>query len=656
MAINIGQTEIRDIVLGGQEIDRVQIGEDTVFRRLTTQSFAQPIGGGLNWSTPGDLVGIAGDTIQNADFVSLSATADSNSIISGTPNLLGLPEGLLFTFQYLGTGTGNSLLIRIGGDYPTDNNDNISITVAGLGGVYPVDFLVIAGAGSGTSPGAGGLRTSWGTHSGGPAMVTNIGNGDGIANNVQAPAEEPIITVGGQTYNIVVGNSPPVIFPDPQPGPFEPNLNQAFPGNNSSITGTGVNITSYGGGQGSINSSNTFTSSRITRSGTPGGSGSGARTYSGNLSTVTASAGPGGADPDLTFTVSEPGHGYNGGAASSRNASAFGGSGGAGGAGSFADAGGGHNVSASNGLGLSNNITGNNIRYSGTNDDRSGNTNPGSASQDGLVVIRVPSSQAGTSTGATVTTQGSDTIFTWGVGNGTYTAYENLPPAPVLSGVNVADTGTPSNIICTANDPENGSITYSWYTNNGHNNNTITGNPVREVTNSNGSDVFQFNPISGNYTVICIANDGENSVLASHNIQFSTPITVTASGSSQNLTGGFQLPANTGNYLGASIQIAFRLTFDSVADAEAALPFVSSSAPIQPINGQISITQNPNARIQRSGNLIEVDWFDPNQYQWDQITTGSFPTTGSTNASVSIDLDSGYRLVGETSRQYMEYV
>ena len=590
MAINIGQTEIRDIVLGGQEIDRVQIGGDTVFRRLTTQSFAQPVGGGLNWSTPGDLVGIAGSTIQNADFISFSATADDDSIISGTPNLLGLPDGLLFTFTYSGSGTGNTLTINIGGNYPTDNNDNISITVAGLGGVYPIDFLVIAGAGSGTSPGAGGLRTSWGTHSGGPAMVTNIGNGDGIANNVQAPAEEPIIAVGGQTYNIVVGNSPPVIFPDPQPGPFEPNLNQAFPGNNSSITGTGVNITSYGGGQGSINSSNTFTSSRITRSGTPGGSGSGARTYSGNLSTVTASAGPGGADPDLTFTVSEPGHGYNGGAASSRNASAFGGSGGAGGAGSFADAGGGHNVSASNGLGLSNNITGSNIRYSGTNDDRSGNTNPGSASQDGLVVIRVPSSQAGTSTGATVTTQGSDTIFTWGVGNGTYTAYENLPPAPIMTVSNdEPNLGDSVIFSCSANDPENGNVTYSWYINDGSST-AITGNPFREVTNSTGSDsVTVTQPEAGTYTLICIVNDGENSVLVSETLEWlklertctltgtfsylaswtgdgEATITLTATGTEQYLDDGGNILArlDIGSFSGNTGNIVFPQTTGTV--------------------------------------------------------------------------------------------
>ena len=130
-------------------------------------------------------------------------------------------------------------------------------------------------------------------------------------------------------------------------------------------------------------------------------------------------------------------------------------------------------------------------------------------------------------------------------------------------------------------------------------------------------------------------------------------IPVTVSGNTQNLTGGFQLPAGTGNYLGANIMIEFRLTFGSVADAEAALPFVSSSAPIQPINGQISVTKVPNARIQRSGNLIEADWFDPDQYQWDQITAGSFPTTGSTNASVSILPP--YRLVGTTSRAYMQY-
>jgi len=96
-----------------------------------------------------------------------------------------------------------------------------------------VDFLVLAGGGSGGSKelngygssggggGAGGLRTSYGSTSGGGAS-----------------AEDPMKLVSGTTYTVTVGAG--------GAGGYSSNA----PGADSSIIGGSVSLTSYGGGAG----------------------------------------------------------------------------------------------------------------------------------------------------------------------------------------------------------------------------------------------------------------------------------------------------------------------------------------------------------------------------------------------------------------------
>ena len=318
-----------------------------------------------------------------------------------------------FTHSFDNANSGNTLTISIAGNHPTTSNANIALTTSSVGSTVQFDFLVAAGGGSGTGAGAGGLRTSWGTHSGGPALRSNLANTNGVANGVQAPSESQIAATPGTRLNIVRGAAGRTIFPQPQPGAFAPNQNQVFNGDASSIIGGNVSIISEGGGIGTINSSNTFTANRITRNGQPGGSGSGGRTYSGNLSTVSSSGGEGSAENGTGNDL--PPQGYSGGGGSGRNNSTFGGGGGAGGAGTGRFGTQSNNVSGTPGRGLPVSINGSNTTYSAGS-----GTTPGSAGRDGIVILRVPTASEGTATGASRTTRGGDTIFTWN-GNGTYT-------------------------------------------------------------------------------------------------------------------------------------------------------------------------------------------------------------------------------------------
>jgi hypothetical protein len=242
-----------------------------------------------------------------------------------------------------------------------------------------VNFLVIAGAGSGGSGGgagggAGGYRTSYGT------------------SGANSPAEDEFPLFIGTTYTITVGA-----------GGSAPGGNSRGNYGSDSVFAT---ITSIGGGSGGGNF------------GTSMGGGSGGSGGGGGWNASTGGAG----------TANQ---GQNGGG----NLSQYQGGGGGGASGT----GGATGVA---GAGLSIDITGTAVtRAQGgsggqTSSGATGGVNTGSggggcyfsncpagAGGSGLVVLRMPTADySGTTTGSpTVTTSGTDTILTY-TGSGTYTA------------------------------------------------------------------------------------------------------------------------------------------------------------------------------------------------------------------------------------------
>ena len=97
---------------------------------------------------------------------------------------------------------------------------------------------------------------------------------------------------------------------------------------------------------------------------------------------------------------------------------------------------------------------------------------------------------------------------------------------------------------------------------------------------------------------------------------------------------------------------------DSTA-AQAALPYVSASVPIQPVSGGYTVTQSPNLQIQAdpSGGwhvLVNA----PGSYVFYALAGGvTFGSAGQTaSLSASISKASGYYVTGTTSGAYMQYV
>ena len=280
---------------------------------------------------------------------------------------------------------------------------------------YSVDFLVIAGGGSGgygaaasesaSGGGAGGYRSSnatYGYTGGGGTAESNLGFSS------------------GNVYTITVGGG----------GVATSNATKQSSGSNSSISGTGITtITSTGGGGGGTWSLGT---------GLNGGSG-------------------GGAYNSTSFGSGTANQGYNGGTSSAAtNGSGGGGAGAVGGNGTGTTGGnGGNGVSSSitgssvtrggGGAGSSYNGTGGTGGTGGGGGAGSGNTagtsgtantgggggggsgatvsSSGGAGGSGVVILRMATSKyTGTTTGSpTVTTSGSDTILTF-TGSGSYTA------------------------------------------------------------------------------------------------------------------------------------------------------------------------------------------------------------------------------------------
>ena len=260
-----------------------------------------------------------------------------------------------------------------------------------------ISYLVIAGGGGG----GGGLSGSWGA-GGGAGGYRNSYASETSGRN--SSTETPLSVNPGTVLTITVGTG----------GSAGGAGSNGTNGNDSSITGTGVSVTSTGGGFGAGASPSTGSN------GGDGGSGGGAG--DGNLPSATGGSG----------TANQ---GFDGGDSSSNGS---GGGGGAGAEGSSSPPFAGRPVTG--GAGLSSSITGSAVtrgvggdgsanpaatKVDGTGDGGDGSDAPASASDgaDGIVILRLATADyTGTTTGSpTVTTDGSDTILSY-TGSGSYTA------------------------------------------------------------------------------------------------------------------------------------------------------------------------------------------------------------------------------------------
>ena len=413
---------------GTTEIENGFKNSQFFYENLSTISWVAPTGQGLTYSVPTPQTqtkdgGVAMDTVT---FTITNAAAN----IQGTVAIAGMPPGLTFTQVNSGSGLGNIITITINGIMPEDSYFNTLLTISGITGSinYNAHFLMCGGGGTNLGAAGGGVRTSYGSVSGGGAA-----------------AESALAMVAGQSYVITINNPTTASTNTSCSGaPYYYNCAGssgyvvwiARTGGTVSIVGGAINKTVLGGAAGVNSTPDPFSGAsihRINANGNTGGCGGGGRTYSGNLGYQTQYGGGGTA-----------GQGFGGGQAGpNRNSSAFGGGGGAGGAGGNA----GNNATGPNifignsGAPLTNSITGSNYNYgSGYGSGQLSNSNYGAAvaasaspsalnsdfiapSNMGVFVLRMPTANFGSITGTlnidyTKTTTGNETILTIFGGNG----------------------------------------------------------------------------------------------------------------------------------------------------------------------------------------------------------------------------------------------
>ena len=345
----------------------------------TTISWATPTGQSLTYSTPSPQSSAGAETTT---FTTTTFTATlAGSTISGTATIAGLPSGITAAQTITGSGAGNTLTVTLTGTFPATDYINTNLTLSGLIVLGPpvVDFLVIAGGGN--SPGyggggAGGLRTSYGSLSGGGG-----------------PAESNVTFVVATNYSVTVGGGAPIAT----------STANKVKGNNSILSIPSGTITSLGGGSaGGPNGA---------RTNVDGGSGGG---YNNNYTDGNNAGGAGTAN-----------QGYAGGSA----AAVYGADGGSGGGGAGGVGVNRNGASGSDGgPGLSVSITGAAVIYAGggaggpsaspgagQNNPGGGGTGPsynGTAGKDGIVILRYQ-------TGYTITNPGGGLNFTTAV-DGSY--------------------------------------------------------------------------------------------------------------------------------------------------------------------------------------------------------------------------------------------
>jgi hypothetical protein len=273
---------------------------------------------------------------------------------------------------------------------------NIGSGTGSIAPVYDIDYLVIAGGGGGGNDvggggGAGGYRNSYSTELSG-----------------RSSSSEPSLTLTpGNQYTIDVGAGGADAFGDG----YNPGSN----GENSSIIGTGINVTSLGGGGGG-----SWSHSKAGTSGGSGGGGGGWSSYGAGASGTAAQGGDGGHGGTGT------GHSGGGGGGAGGNGSGTGSNGGsiqAGGVGLSSSISGSAITRAVGGKGLPDTGT----SYPGAANTGNGGDGNGDAGTgdggSGVVILRMLTSEySGTTSGyPTVTTSGSDTILTFN-SDGSYTA------------------------------------------------------------------------------------------------------------------------------------------------------------------------------------------------------------------------------------------
>jgi len=144
-----------------------------------TVSWATPTGQSLTYTQPNpqSSSGGPGDAFPTTTFTATK----SGEEISGTATIAGLPTGITASQSLRGTGADNVLTVTLTGIFPGTDSLNTALTLSGLTIQVPltVDYLVVAGGGSGSGyyraggGGAGGLRTSYGSISGGGASAEN---------------------------------------------------------------------------------------------------------------------------------------------------------------------------------------------------------------------------------------------------------------------------------------------------------------------------------------------------------------------------------------------------------------------------------------------------------------------------------------------------
>jgi hypothetical protein len=333
------------------------------------------------------------------DTNNLTINPNSNKLEGGTSNLVlsGDREGA--TLVYIDSTQGWLATSGI-----NEGTDALSIPP------YSIDFLVVAGGGSGGSTyigaggGAGGYRTS--TQSVGIGTVITVTVGDGGT----AVFSSPNGTIGGDGSNSSISGSGLTTITSTGGGGGGSFISSGNPGRSGGSGGGGSYLS--GGAGNTPSTSPSQGNNGGTGTGNPGeacGGGGGAGAVGANFSGTTAGAGGNGIASSITGSSVT----YAGGGGSSAYAPA-------GGVASSGGTGGGGNGSTGAGSNGTANLGG-----GGGGSDRAGGTYNGGSGGKGVVILSVPTaSYSGTTTGSpTVTTKnaGADTVLKF-TGSGSYTA------------------------------------------------------------------------------------------------------------------------------------------------------------------------------------------------------------------------------------------
>ena len=394
------------VIYMGKELPQTTHGDNTITNALipdgsiTNDKINSLVGTKLTGALPAidgsALTGLSADTGYLEDNIAMLGfkLAANNSlakynlvdrIIDEYQDGTGIDASASIGEETGGTGTGKyyrgstiATPNATGGTITTDGSDTIHTFTSD--GTFTTDipqdadFLVVAGGGSGGAPdysgggGAGGLRTSYGSTSGGGA-------------NAETDA-----SFSATTYAIVVGDGGVAGL-----GSYT-NGGATHNGQDSSIIGTGVSITSDGGGRSNYNVQ-----------GTPGGSG-GADGREGGVRSRIAAAG----------TV---GQGYAGGTSDPSDGGA-----GGGGAGAIGENAPTNNSRAGNGgAGLAVAISGSSVTYAGGG---GGSAHQGAHGTGG----------AGGGGAGTTSTGGNGTVNTGGGGGGRKQGGAGVGAAPLATG------------------------------------------------------------------------------------------------------------------------------------------------------------------------------------------------------------------------------